>query len=749
MHQTHNAGELSARPLKFVATDTLVVRWIAQAAVNVELFTIPLYMTSLYSITGMHPVTSQGSSFYKGRLWPGAKTSALVDKKPGSPDWCNKKAFNTVFSVFIQEMLHLQMAANLATAIGAVPSFTATALQDGKHGWTCYGPKLTTIPGILDLQDTDTYKNVKVNVGPLDKERIELFLAIEQPQESAEKEIKRNLGRYFPKVPFGYTTVPELDANIMFGSIGYMYQCYRDYLLITYEDGTRLWDHVMNPGGQQNDLFNSFSFPGHPMREFMGFETTIALTDREIALQQALNMMNAITDQGEGATLGNLDAKHRLKLVQGQVNPHYQPNFDALKSDYPSYSSDGRQVPSADAVARYDNDGIDHYQRFKSLLDDLGNKGLLTWDRSPKIGKWQAEDLIVKGEFDPKDNPHQLPPPERIAQALNNLKNGPDSAANYTKMSQAVCGAIKGVTTVLDSYWNPAGATVSFPFPSMSGSGDRMSIAWAVFGRTPDLSVGVAEPEQNIVNHACQGLALEQVGEDWGTNACAMTSIYHTCRGSNLCKGQGGCGYVQLTSGGGSCGGGGGSCGGGSKTSNAPKASPVAGGGCPTPATETVKGGGCSAVTLRSYGGLCGTPTPSPTPSGPLYTAPSDNICGGFGGCAVPISALQLYPKAGTMEVWALVASPKPSSCGAPTPAPAPSSCSGATKGSDKNLCGSTTSQKIGEIPFAVGDKVEDIAFKAFSQVVAFKTHQDPNKPIQGVKQQAPNDLRLAYPPST
>ncbi|WP_204334033.1 ferritin-like domain-containing protein, partial [Klebsiella pneumoniae] len=87
-------------------------------------------------ITGMHPITSQGNSFYKGRQWPGAKTSATFERKPGKQGE-NKYAFNIVFSVFIQEMLHLQMAANLATAIGATPSFTATALQDARHGWTC------------------------------------------------------------------------------------------------------------------------------------------------------------------------------------------------------------------------------------------------------------------------------------------------------------------------------------------------------------------------------------------------------------------------------------------------------------------------------------------------------------------------------------------------------------------------------------------------------------------------------------
>src|ERR1700755_3585471 len=101
-------------------------------------------------------------------------------------------------------------------------------------------------------RDTTRLGKFAVKVGPLDKERIELFLAIEQPQETAEKDIVRNKEKYFPKVPFKYDTVAELDANIMFGSIGYMYQCYRDYLLIRYEDGTRLWDHVMNAAGQQN-----------------------------------------------------------------------------------------------------------------------------------------------------------------------------------------------------------------------------------------------------------------------------------------------------------------------------------------------------------------------------------------------------------------------------------------------------------------------------------------------------------------
>ena len=518
MHLTHASGELSARDVTMVETDKRVVRWIAQAAVNVELFTIPLYMTTLYSIEGFHPITGKGNDFYKGRIWPGAKAAAFTDTPKDKPGWGNKQAFNVIFSIFIQEMLHLQMAANIATAIGHTPSFTDSALQDRNNGWTCYGPDLTAIPTIVDLRDTSTYAGVKVDVGPLDEDRIALFLAIEQPQDDAERDIIHNEGRYFPEVPF---------------------------------DG-----------------------------------------------------------------------------------------------------------------------------------------GIVTWDKAGKAGNWTAADLTTH-DFDPDNNPYDLPAPEQIATALNNLYAPDVREQSHQTLSQAVVGAIKGVTTVLDQYWNPKGASVSFPYPSMAGSGDRMATAWAAMGRTPDLSQGVPAPNTRIVNHTCQGLDLNASG-GIGTNACALTQVYHTCRGSNLCKGMGGCGFVQPA------GGGGGGC-----SSSLRAAAP------PEPTPGKPQGGGCSAVAVRAKGGLCGTPTPTPTAT--HFTAPSDNQCGGFGGCAVPISACQIYPVSGTMDLYMLAAA-KPT--------------------------------KFGTLPFNKGDKVEDIAFKAFT-AVAEKMGRD--KPVY----QAPNDIRLAFPPST
>ncbi|HEY0086150.1 MAG TPA: ferritin-like domain-containing protein, partial [Allosphingosinicella sp.] len=518
------AAAAQTRSAENKATDKAALQAIAQAAVDVELFTIPLYMTSLYSIQGMHPITGKNTDFYAGRLWPGAKASA-------HPISGNERAFNIVFSVFIQEMLHLQMAANMATAIGVTPKFTGGALQDANFGWTCYGATQTVIPDIIDLKDT-VNEDVTVELGPLDEHRIRLFLAIEQPEDDARAAIKPDkLSSYFPQVPFqGWSPG---DALPMFGTIGWMYQCYYDYLSLRYDDGTSLWDAVFDDGAIQNDLFNNFS-SGHPMREFMGFETTIALTDKAIAFSQMVAMMDAITDQGEGSEI----KKPSANMFQA-VMPRYQPRDEALRADYPSYSDKGVQIPSADAAARFDNDSLDHYERFQEVRGLIEIGAITTWNQRG-AGNWNARDL-TSADYD-GSNPYNLPTPEEIAGALNTLSADPGA---HQQLSQAVVGAIAGVTRVLDTFWASPGQ--SFPFPSMVGSGDRMSIAWAVTAQTPDLSQGIgAADDVHTLYHACQGLVYDKDTQQDDPDVI----IYHSCRGSNGCRSQGGCGFVQPVTGG-------------------------------------------------------------------------------------------------------------------------------------------------------------------------------------------------------
>ena len=174
---TTSSPSLKGRDPSLKPTDKFALYAIAQAAIDVELFTIPLYMSTLYSIQGMHEINSRGTDYYKGRLWPGSASTA-------EPRTANEKAFNIIFSVFIEEMLHLQLAADIATVIGCPLIFTSSALQTPDNGWTCYGPDKTAIPCILDLKDTTTYANVKVNLAPLNREQIDCCLRSRSPTRS-------------------------------------------------------------------------------------------------------------------------------------------------------------------------------------------------------------------------------------------------------------------------------------------------------------------------------------------------------------------------------------------------------------------------------------------------------------------------------------------------------------------------------------------------------------------------------------
>ena len=151
------------RDLSYVAADTRALRALVQAAVDVELFTIPLYMSALYSIYGVYTAGD-------GSKWPGMRPAKVKAKGRRLTDAeVNQLVYNIVFTVFIQEMLHLQMAANLARVVGFSPSFTMPT----------YGG--TSIPCIGDLSKIPGYKDVKVEIGPLDRDRIRLFCAIETP----------------------------------------------------------------------------------------------------------------------------------------------------------------------------------------------------------------------------------------------------------------------------------------------------------------------------------------------------------------------------------------------------------------------------------------------------------------------------------------------------------------------------------------------------------------------------------------
>lgn len=734
--------KITQRDSKHKAADISCIKAIAQAAINVELFTIPLYMTGLYSIYGMHQIGDE-SGLYPGRWWPGLAATAGYTPKGRFDEYDNKidpplthelsvneQVFNGVYSVFVEEMLHLQLASNMASKLGLTPTFTSPALVDEKFGWHCYNNQ-TMIPHILDFRDCDSDLNklnpeireyfkqhfsgeslqdLRVNATDLNKEQALLFLLIEETEEDAKKIIASeylNPGddgrpKYFENAPFDWWQPKYNETNLpLFGSIGHMYLCYWNYLQIKYDDGSYLLDELLAP--VQRDYFNQRPGDSEYKAQFPHIDGSLnseQLADNrydDLKLK-LINNINAITDQGEGQgvveticqqwshevwaqqTLSNLLAqktedKHTVKAP-------YQPDEDALQHDYP-----GEPISGA-ACARIVNKQKDHFLIFKQTLElivkysddsDPQSKRYTTWkDWHTEDNRWNSK-MLNPGDKDEASLKHpDLPGVDEVTAALNNLSSTTKNLKETHQLfSQSAVGTIKGLTTALDRYWS--GQTSEFPGPAMGGSGDRISICWATTGMAPDLITGIEPQQQGVLYHACQGMSYTADNVE-----LPPAQVYHSCKGSNDCKAQGGCGFVH----------------------------------------STTPGGSCGATGAKG-----------------IKSAPADNKCNNLGGCAVPISASQLFPSLPAddsdgykMQLFSFHGKDNQfTAISYITP----------EKGSQATTF-STPDQPV-PMPYAEGDAVYKIAWQAYCNahdLVNKQTGEIPAPPVA-------NDIRLALPPST
>src|SRR5262249_16196372 len=114
-----------------------------QKALELELFTIPPYLTALYSI----------KDGVKGRNVDSAKI---------------------ILSVVLEEMLHATLVANVMNAVGATP-LVSPDLSDGKLE-KCYYP--SSMPHIK--------KDIKISLSCFSKDAILDFRKIEEPEQPEE-----------------------------------------------------------------------------------------------------------------------------------------------------------------------------------------------------------------------------------------------------------------------------------------------------------------------------------------------------------------------------------------------------------------------------------------------------------------------------------------------------------------------------------------------------------------------------------
>lgn len=219
-----------------------------QGVVDLELWTIPFYLTAMYSI------------------------------KDPSAD-----AYQLIQSIVYQEMLHAQLASNIANAYGYSPTFTAPVY---------HGHDIPHLRFRLDVPNpTATFRPYSAELGPLDELRINAMCLIEYPEWDTER-------------------TPDLRPDREdYGSIGEFYAAVRAGM-------TELRHHVRG-GVHQADHFQFF---------YQGLADPIITRDGYDGYRQAMTLVDVITDQGEGQTRGDAD-----------VPPAYQNTADGFHESWPHF----------------------------------------------------------------------------------------------------------------------------------------------------------------------------------------------------------------------------------------------------------------------------------------------------------------------------------------------------------------------------------------------------------------------------
>jgi len=191
-----------------------------QKAVYLELWTIPLYLTAAYSLEV--PGTSAAN--------PPKLTPMRSAKNPNRSR--EQLAFNNIYSVLVQEMLHLELACNLFNALfaakGSSPKMTGE-----------WAPRYDRFPPWIGA-------NVPVQLGPANETQMKLLSTIETPE---------------PK-----SDAPPDGPKAVYDSIGQFYEAITQGI-------DALWGQLYDPNADHRQK-SEFADPQYAGDDYAGFSAT-------------------------------------------------------------------------------------------------------------------------------------------------------------------------------------------------------------------------------------------------------------------------------------------------------------------------------------------------------------------------------------------------------------------------------------------------------------------------------------------
>lgn len=231
-----------------------------QFAVNLELWTIPFYLSPMLSI---------------------------VDR--------TTTAFQLIQSIVNQEMLHLEMAANISNAYGFSPTFDAPVYA---------GQGVPHLNFAIDDPDPrPRFSPYSAEIGPLDAERINAMCLVEFPE-------------------WDQSDQPDLHDDVTeYGSIGAFYDAVAH--------GASLLKRLLRGGVNQVDHLSAF------------YDKLPSLTvsdDGQAGWRQAALLIDVIQDQGEGSR-GNTPLPPAYQNTGDDASPalaHFQKFMNIRSAGLPA-----------------------------------------------------------------------------------------------------------------------------------------------------------------------------------------------------------------------------------------------------------------------------------------------------------------------------------------------------------------------------------------------------------------------------
>jgi ferritin-like protein len=479
-------------------TLTQLVSWLTthlNATVAVEFFTIPVYLTAIYSFS------NRALEFIDPDAGPNDPQRPLFDMQ------------QRLLSVAVQEMYHMQLAANLCNALGEttqVPQLTLAPNQpiSVPHLNNVTIPRMGNVPTMLQA-----------------------MIDIETPSPEHE--------------------YPQPNEDATYDSIADLYHATAELLGIVAKaaaDNPQANDIPPFTGGKQVS-YGTFTYtykwneiPQNPLDP----------------IPSAVQAINAITDQGEGknvigspriqALLGRM-----LKMSAGDddVNPSYQP---------------------AEGTRFYAYGALTHYKRFEDVQTTIASARFKAWDYAIRsLYKHDGYDLGVFYQGDGKAI--DVDPPAGWKPAVDYVFASIHALwSTLTDMLQSGFGA---GTLSPDNFppnaqfgFNDVMLAFKYALPLIWREGYAPSFHYKQAG-TYDLqnAFDVVDPfcvvhwdtitsklraDESFVQNVCQGLNTCK-GRGWGGTGvkdgggdCACcTADLHTCDGGNSCTARGACGYLS------------------------------------------------------------------------------------------------------------------------------------------------------------------------------------------------------------